>query len=315
MSNHWTSLWRAGVLHSCSTGIEGNYDGEFAGFWTRQFSAVPAGGLVADIGTGNGALLLLAKSCSTGLRLHGVDSARISPASDITDGQSRYAGITFHAGCNMEQLPFADGSVNLLTSQYAFEYAPREQTVAEITRVVATGGHVAMIIHSTGSEIALTSERQKSGFNLLFNELDIFQKAMVLARAVAACPAHVRSRLSSDPTIEGYRHDFNQVAGVLIEKLSDPSHPPVLEKAYTVVLQAMKSLQSNPGDSVSRLESAAAQLRDEWQRVIDMGQSAHTAEDLEQVVALFRDRGFKVETGTISQKGVPMGWTLIAHHG
>ena len=35
----WSRLWQTGVLHSCATGIQGNYDGAILAFWQRQFDA------------------------------------------------------------------------------------------------------------------------------------------------------------------------------------------------------------------------------------------------------------------------------------
>ena len=59
-SGVWSRLWRRGTLHSCATGIAGNYDGEILAFWRRQFQALQSGARVIDVGSGNGPLLLLA---------------------------------------------------------------------------------------------------------------------------------------------------------------------------------------------------------------------------------------------------------------
>src|SRR5690606_5536476 len=73
----WSRLWSTGVLHSCATGIHGNYDGAVLEFWQRQFDSLEDGSRLVDVGTGNGALLLLARQRATErgiqLSMHGVD--------------------------------------------------------------------------------------------------------------------------------------------------------------------------------------------------------------------------------------------------
>ena len=112
----WSRLWATGVLHSCATGIHGNYDGEVLAFWQGQFDLAGDGARILDVGTGNGALLLLARERATrrgiGLTLLGVDIADIEPGRAVAGGADRFAGIEFHPRTSVCALPFADGEID-----------------------------------------------------------------------------------------------------------------------------------------------------------------------------------------------------------
>src|SRR5690606_6934747 len=116
---------------------------------------------------GNGPLLLLARERAAargvGLELHGVDLADIDPVHAIVDGERLYAGIRFHPRTSACELPFADGEVDMLCSQFGFEYAPREQAVAELLRVARPRARIALVVHSDDSIVARASVEQRKG--------------------------------------------------------------------------------------------------------------------------------------------------------
>ncbi len=147
----WTRLWRAGALHSCGCAFRDNYEGATADFWRGRFAALDDGARVVDLGTGNGAILLLARevAAARGVRfaLDGVDLADIDPAA-LPGAEDRYAGIRFHPRTSMAALPFADRSVDLVCGQYALEYAPFAPAAAEIARVLAPGGRIAFVLRA-----------------------------------------------------------------------------------------------------------------------------------------------------------------------
>lgn len=306
--NHWTALWQSGVLHSCNSAIAGNYDGQIKTFWERQFNNLIDGQQVADLGTGNGALPLLAKATNPALILHGIDSALINPVQDMRNSHHDYGGIQFHPGCPMNALPFPDGSIQLVTSQFAFEYAPLSSSLAEVLRVLDPQcGRVAMVLHSVDSVVCHMTQCQLQALQLLFEDLNIFHKASVLAAALQ----HRKQGIAGNP--EQARDEFNIAASKLTNELSLPAAAPILEKAYALLHGALMHLASAPEYSADLLEKAGLQLRREQQRLQEMQLATYDQQRLQMLANTLQQAGFKVTTGTLQHAESTMGWTMVAH--
>lgn len=153
MTTHWDNYW---ALTSSLNSFEAeehqqnNYQGKDQRHWLDVFAAQANGATIVDIGTGNGALLQLAltaaKESAKSFTLHGVDAAKLSPATPD-------AGYTLHSQVKAEALPFEDASINLVTSQFAVEYSQLEKSIAEIARVLVSDGQFSAILHHTDSVI------------------------------------------------------------------------------------------------------------------------------------------------------------------
>lgn len=318
----WSRLWSQGVLHSCATGIQGNYDGPIRDFWQGRFAVVPNGGRILDIGTGNGALLLLAKDEGTarGVRfdLHGIDLADIDPPATVPGGVGLYSGITFHPRTPASRLPFPDGCASLVTSQYAFEYTSWQDSVAEFARVLAPGGMAALVIHSGDSVIARVADGQLRACAFLFEESRFFACARTVAAMLArATTAAARAALASDPEAEAARHRFNTEAGRLMDEIARRPQAEILRKAVQHVGIALREASSTPAAALQRLDDAEASLRDEHVRLRQLANAIMAIPDLHRVAAAFGAAGFvAIDLAPIDQHpGARMGWTLTARRG
>ncbi|MCT8126793.1 class I SAM-dependent methyltransferase [Alishewanella sp. BS5-314] len=163
---HWTAYWQATTsLNSFAEGEAATgYQGELAHFWQTQLADLPNDALIADLGTGNGALaLLLAEQRllqQKEWRILALDAAAIRPQAGLAQ-QPRYAElaatIRFYPQIAMEQLPFARKSMDLLVSQFALEYSKLELSLAEAVRVLKPGGRLVAIMHSHETALAKDS--------------------------------------------------------------------------------------------------------------------------------------------------------------
>lgn len=328
----WSRLWRTGVLHSCARGFTDNYSGAVAAFWHQHIQALPEGACMVDIGTGNGALPLLAsqiaRAAGRHLAIHGVDSAGIDPPAAAGARAAQYRGIRFHPDTPAHRLPFADGSVALVTSQYAFEYMPLVPVRDELLRVLGAEGTVAMILHSEDSIIARQAPGQVDACRFLFDELALFRHTRALLQVVAEAGAAGPAALAGQHHAEAARAAFNQAAGQLGQRLRQTPAVDLLERASTHLRNIMAASHTSPAHALELLARAEQGLRDERERLRQLQSAIQDAAGRERIAAAFRERGLAVALAALdvtppahaaaSGPGIPaatpvrMGWSLVA---
>ena len=82
---HWTDYWKnTNALNSFAEGEQGSgYSNEIADFWNSQFKSLSKGSTLVDLGTGNGAVAVLAQLYSeanqSNFQVYGIDAADIPP--------------------------------------------------------------------------------------------------------------------------------------------------------------------------------------------------------------------------------------------
>jgi ubiquinone/menaquinone biosynthesis C-methylase UbiE len=154
---HWESYYRGGGIAACPTGRNLNYTLELLDVWTEFFSGLADAARLLDIGTGNGAISLIARQTADSLgrtyEIHGADLAQINPTRDVADGARLFAGITFHPGVAAEKLPFKAESFSAVSGQYALEYTDTRQSLAQVLRVLKPGAAAQFVMHHAGSII------------------------------------------------------------------------------------------------------------------------------------------------------------------
>lgn len=114
--------------------------------WLLALAAVPAAGLVVDVGCGRGEdlCLLAAAHPGVGLRLVGLDPSAesLAVAAERAAGDTR---VSFRTGRADDRLPFDDGSVDVLYSHNVLECLADPGAFArEAARVVRPGGQVVV---------------------------------------------------------------------------------------------------------------------------------------------------------------------------
>jgi len=330
----WSRLWQTGVLHSCARGFADNYAGEIAQFWQQQVHKLPDGARVVDIGTGNGALPLLASQVAAQagrqLDIHGVDSAGIDPAAAAGERASAYRGLSFHPHTPAHRLPFDAGSVALVTSQYAFEYMPLLPVRDELLRVLAADGTIAMIVHSDDSIIARQAPGQAEACRFLFDELALFERSRALLQVLVGASGPDGSAdlaaLAGNPAAEAARAGFNAAAGRLSQRLS---HTPVdlLGRATAHLRNVLAASGQSPAQALELLDRAEQSLLDERERLRQLQAAIQNDAGRQRIAAAFRDHGLAVtlapldvrppaaaasRAGQATPATVRMGWSLVA---
>jgi ubiquinone/menaquinone biosynthesis C-methylase UbiE len=153
----WEDYWRTGAAVSCPTDSLGGCSGSLRSLWEKFFEPLPSGARALDIGTGNGALPLIAldvaRRRSVTLEVHGIDLARIDPRRNVPDGARLFENAVFHGGISADAMPFAPGYFDAVSGQYVLEYTQREAVLREVRRVMVVGASARFVLHHASSVV------------------------------------------------------------------------------------------------------------------------------------------------------------------
>ena len=230
-SEQWTRFWEKGTPTTFFGNFDKNYDGKIAEFWNSQFEQVPDNGHILDLATGNGALAVLAAGYAhqnqRNLRVTGIDYAKIDPAGLVLAelNSTIRDKLTFHSHRRIEDTELSEKSVDLIISQFGFEYGEPEASVLEASRILRQQSAIALVTHRRGSVI----HRQS---NDGLKEVDYCKQSdlhslleMLLTRLDAL------SRTGEDPVADKeaaeLRNTVNSVTGELhdyMKEFKDPRH-------------------------------------------------------------------------------------------
>jgi len=151
----WTLVWKK---KQTKTLYGGDYPSSINAFLNEVLSEVrnrdPYSNIL-DIGTGNHAATLLARSVSSGFELYGIDLVRMQAPAD----QVRIHVLQMDA----EHLAFRDSEFAAVVSVNGIEYADAERALPEMYRVMRPGAVGALVLHRPDSFIVARARR--------FNEL------------------------------------------------------------------------------------------------------------------------------------------------
>jgi len=166
----WRHYWRENRLAACVPDNP-NSAAAIETHWSGFFSELPAGKRVLDIATGNGVLLAWAaratRAAGRELTLTGIDLADIDPARYLPEHQIDLAATRFVGNTAAESLPFADGSFDVVVSQYGLEYADLELALSESARVLVSGGQLHWLAHGIDSIVVAQGRAQLVDIDLL----------------------------------------------------------------------------------------------------------------------------------------------------
>jgi len=301
----WDRYWSQGLLHSCTGAFQGNYDGPMRQLWERWFGALPHGATVVDIGTGNGAIAAIAAQVSraAGLELavHGVDLADIDPMRTVPDAATLLAGIRFHPRTSAAALPFADGEVTAVCGQYALEYTPMDEVLAELARVLAPDGQAAFILHHPASVVLETTRA------------DLEHTALVLHRkGVIEVADRMLGRLDS-ARAEQDRLAFNRAAAQVSEAIAQTRFPELLRSVLGQLGQIIEGIGTRPP---AELRKALARFRREMvanrDRLLNLKAVALDSGALEALSARAAGLGLQVSAPELVRHDSQrlMGWWM-----
>lgn len=223
---HWEDYWRTGWVVSCPTGSFGGYTGQVKTLWEDFFANLRDGARVLDVGTGNGALPLIAlevaRQRSVTLEVHGIDLARIDPRRQVPGGARMFEGVVFHGGVQAESMPFANGHFDAVCGQYSLEYTRRDAALQEIRRVMAPNAPARVILHNAASIVVRNAHESLSHARELEEHAGAFsdlREYVAAERTDAARAAQLHARMTERMQrlhlLSAQSQGANLLAGVL----------------------------------------------------------------------------------------------------
>ncbi|ACV27694.1 class I SAM-dependent methyltransferase [Kangiella koreensis] len=186
---HWTDYWKnTNALNSFSEGKQGQgYQKDIADFWENQFKQITPSGTVVDLGTGNGAVAVLAWLFSKNNQLDwnviGIDAANIDPRKlNLEDKLIKRSlnNIEFIANTPIETAPFQAGSIDAFISQFAFEYSDLKKSLQHCFNCLKPGGIISIISHHPKSHISYDSLIGEKVIRYILEESPAFMQTDLL---------------------------------------------------------------------------------------------------------------------------------------
>ncbi|MFW5927159.1 MAG: methyltransferase domain-containing protein [Wenzhouxiangella sp.] len=290
---HWEKYYRDGVVATCPTSPAGEYDLELRQVWEEFFEELPEGASLLDIGTGNGAVVLIARETARRLgrnwNIHGADLARIDPARHVRGGQARFEGCRFHPGMATESLTFDDDFFDVVTGHYALEYSDIPGAMAAIHRVLKAGGRARFIIHHDRSVLVANAHRSLAESEFVLNQTRVYRYLRRLVTMDDASPSpQGRETVNLRQRIQALRQAREQAArsggGMVLNVTLD---------AIRRVLAARPGTGPEAaGREVDRIES---ELRASVRRLRDLLGRARDERGMVEMEDQARDAGFEIE--------------------
>lgn len=306
---HWERYYRSGALACWPGGAGGSYDLEVRESWAVFFAGLPEGARILDIGTGNGAVALIASETAQLLgrhfEIHGSDLASIDPRRDVPDGSVRMADIVFHPRVATESLPFESSSFDAVSGQYALEYAPIAAALGEIHRVLRTAGRAQFILHHENSQFVCNARESLVQAQLVLNE----------TRVLGRLRRYLDSLRNSAGTAHHRRwRDLKDAIQTLRRAATAAGTPWVLG----VTLDAIEKLLAARGEMTLasldlEVERFERDLRASVWRLQDLVRAARSEIGIVEIEQMAAAAGFEIERRApqVHNRVNLVGWLLI----
>jgi len=322
-SEQWSDYWRNDSVTTFTRQFNANYDGEFAAFWKSCFAATPSPARIVDLATGNGAIALLAAQHAQAEARHfeiiGIDYAAIDPARVLAahaDLAPFLAAIEFRGGVRIEDTGLESASVDLLTSQYGFEYANEDAAVAEAWRVLKRGGRLALILHNESSVVIALARDGLAQVQFCLQKEALDKRVLALVKVVGeARSSEARRALKHNPKAERLRQKLNASLTRIMQRAKQYRDPEgfigIMVPNFAKVFGEYKdaSMQQKL-DYIRDVRGSFDAFRE---RMADLASAALSAADFDRLIAKLEATGFAIERRELMHyKGDLMGWILVA---
>ena len=299
----WARYWQSGTVTTFHGRFANNYDGVVRSRWHGIFDRLPAGAKIVDLGTGNGAIAILAARYSDrrhrDFEITAVDFADIDPERQLSGKAAarHLPRIRFLGRTRIERTKLPDSSLDLAMSQFGFEYAAPDEAVAEVDRILKrAGGHFAAMVHHGDSAIVRQAKDgiaqiaicEQSGLTRLIRDL---HKRLEKLKKRSLDATNDNRAIVLRTEINEQLAQLNRASA----RFGDPG-PMTL-----FVRQSMSTFDPSVAGGLSvdgklkMLRDAAAETEAYRKRMLDLVSSALDDAEIDALVSKLADAGFSIE--------------------
>jgi ubiquinone/menaquinone biosynthesis C-methylase UbiE len=291
----WSIYWTRPTVTSFGNIFPENYDDAILEFWKTQL--VGEFRHVVDVACGNGALTWIANDILNGgrrqTRITGVDFANISPFRTLQRNKKDYPSVRFMGNTPAETLPFRDGSIDMVISQYGVEYADLEKTIPELARVLTDAGRMSFVLHDEESVIVKGAMLNLEGFRLVLNEIAIHEpclRLVELGRRISN-PAEQQRSAEYQGVLAQINESANRIRG-LTQNFPPPSPLHLYMDRLNYALNEARTHKK--ADQKALIAEARDGLQAHVDRIDDLAAAALSEEERRDLVSLVERQGFTV---------------------
>ncbi len=304
---HWTDYWKnTNALNSFAEGQQGQgYQKEVALFWEEQFRQIPSNGTVVDLGTGNGAVAVLAQKFTQENNKHwkviGLDAASIEPQKlKLKDKTTKQflSDIEFIANTPIEKAPFKPESVDAFISQFAFEYSNLEKSLKLCTDCLKPGGSISILAHHPDSHISIDSVIGQEIIKYILQESPAFmQTDLLLDIAAQQSQSGQMNNWPKNPYRQVITTTLHWIFSQLTDKYSsDPDSEYWCKSTIGQIANILKQIGStNPNQLKHQLQHLFHSLEAHRLRLQDQNEACLSEKRLEQIKSHCKANGVSLE--------------------
>lgn len=310
----WTNYWDMGTTTTLNSFTSNNYDLQIYDFWKQQLQGKHKH--IVDLACGNGALAWIAHEIlnhqlppsTEPTRITGVDIADIKPFQRLKKNKKNYPELNFIPNTSIESLPFVDGGIDVVISQYGLEYADFNKTIPEISRIIGDRGKICLIMHDVNSDILKGSTPAIEICEYLLNEKKIHAKYLRLDEIYNG--ASNINTIKEDLEVQNIWGEINatlfyaelKLKNLAGAKLGDNSQS--LDKYIADVAGLFTQEKPNKNRKRKKLVAAEKQNLNQYiGRLKDLTSAALTEQEMGEVISLVEDQSFKItQQGKLAYK-------------
>lgn len=296
----WSDYWqRDGAGGEVFVNARGEGNPALRAYWLAVFEALPAAAKVVDLASGAGSIYAHLGN-DHGLQLHAADIAEEA----LATLEERIPGVRTFV-CGADDLPFDDGSFDLVVSQFGVEYAGAD-AFAEAARIVAPGGRLAALVHVKGGYIDAGNQEQLDEA-IVTRDCGFIEHATELTHAVYS---NSKARLATAeqammPAIEA-------VVGAM-KRRKQGIHS-YLYFGFRKLYENRKAYDKT--DITGWLEGMNKELEINIDRLSRMTQAAMSEKDVDSIREHLQNAGLAVDATDLFEtpgNDKPVAWDIRAH--
>lgn len=316
----WSSYWKGPRLSCVRSGHGIGYPKVLENLWRDYFSSLKDHSRLLDIGTGNGAVAIVANDLAHQLgrtyEIHAADQSDIDPSRHLRGTGLMFDDIVFHARTPAEKTGFPDAHFDVITGQYALEYTNKKATIKELSRLLKPGGHARFVLHQRDSQVYKQTQRQIHDLQFLRLDLQLLDKARAMMRMVYACESSNPLDGDSLEEMQQCKRNFFSAAKTLQEIAPKSAYREVFVDVLKILAHYWNTRQQHDLQTfLGRMDELEQELSVTEQRHQAMCDSALNADDIKRLSILFQANGFTdIINRTIETEddGTALGWQLDA---